>query len=333
MHACLGAGACRHWAGRTNRELTVREDRHLPSTNSREVVLLWGSLTTQDPGNIHATIDDLARDGVRVSCVSLSAEVKVLHTLTSRTGGQFSVALDEDHLRQSILDLVPPPPLESTVDGTGVTTSNGGSGAEDARQQGDWGELLCLGFPTRLAQGGHRTLCACHAKPRAKGYICARCGAQMCDVPTDCPVCGLTAILSTHLARSYHHLLPVPPYTPLRWSDVFGSATAVEAPGAVGAGTDADAGGGPGVAGRARARSGRAARETRCFSCHATFRSISFQEQEEEDAEAERMARETEDAKRYATSGRYACRRCHRRFCIECDTFVHDVLHVCPGCV
>jgi transcription initiation factor TFIIH subunit 2 len=31
-------------------------------------------------------------------------------------------------------------------------------------------------------------------------------------------------------------------------------------------------------------------------------------------------------------TGRYACEACGEHFCIECDTFVHETLHVCPGC-
>ena len=30
--------------------------------------------------------------------------------------------------------------------------------------------------------------------------------------------------------------------------------------------------------------------------------------------------------------GRYRCTDCLNDFCVECDVFVHDVLHCCPGC-
>jgi transcription initiation factor TFIIH subunit 2 len=30
--------------------------------------------------------------------------------------------------------------------------------------------------------------------------------------------------------------------------------------------------------------------------------------------------------------GRYACPAGAHDFCAECDVFVHDVLHCCPGC-
>ena len=30
--------------------------------------------------------------------------------------------------------------------------------------------------------------------------------------------------------------------------------------------------------------------------------------------------------------GRYRCTDCSNDFCTECDVFIHDVLHCCPGC-
>lgn len=33
-----------------------------------------------------------------------------------------------------------------------------------------------------------------------------------------------------------------------------------------------------------------------------------------------------------SNSGRYSCPRCHNQFCVDCDIFVHEVLHNCPGC-
>lgn len=238
--------------------------------------------------------------------------MKVLHSLTQQTGGYFGVALDEDHLRRLILDAVPPPALEQEPDLV-----------QDPEEDQGGAELLCLGFPTRLprAQRGKRTLCACHNKLRAAGYVCARCGAQLCDVPTDCAVCGLTAILSTHLARSYHHLLPVPPYQAVRWSALSSSSS-----------------------------SSSPKRKKKCMACHIPFPPMpSAHEQEQADAEVDQVEHDVANdqvvgdrsttkesitkQRVYATSGRYRCAGCKNEFCLECDTYVHDVLHVCPGCV
>ena len=44
-------------------------------------------------------------------------------------------------------------------------------------------------------------------------YICPRCYTRCIELPTQCSVCRLQLSSSTHLARSYHHLFPVPNYT------------------------------------------------------------------------------------------------------------------------
>lgn len=80
--------------------------------------------------------------------------------------------------------------------------------------------LLMMGFPSRtLAPGGAISFCACHSKPQREGYNCTRCSARVCRLPAECPACGLTLILSTHLARSYHHLFPLRNWVEVSWAD------------------------------------------------------------------------------------------------------------------
>ena len=205
---------------------------HLPSSNSREILLIFGSLTTCDPGNIHDTIDALAKDGVRVSVVSLAAELKVLKDLAKRTRGRFGVAMNEGHFRDLLFEAVPPPEVEMEDDAESraarkrqaVAARLNGEASEDEEDDDDahdGTDLLAMGFPTLLPQTAvsKASLCACHSRFKSTGYLCARCGAKLCDVPTDCPVCGLTAVMSTHLARSYHHLFPVTGFRALKWSE------------------------------------------------------------------------------------------------------------------
>jgi transcription initiation factor TFIIH subunit 2 len=80
--------------------------------------------------------------------------------------------------------------------------------------------LLMMGFPSRtLAPGGTTSYCACHSKPCREGYLCTRCGVKVCRLPSECPACGLTLILSTHLARSYHHLFPLRNWVEVPWAE------------------------------------------------------------------------------------------------------------------
>lgn len=188
---------------------------HLPSSNSREVLVIFGSLTTCDPSNIHDTISHLARDNVRVSMVCLAAEVKVCKDVCKKTGGKFGVALDESHFRDLVFEQVNPPEIEAKKkkkNRAGADEDDGGRGPPS-----EGVDLLQMGFPSRLATHAAPTLCACHSKLRSGGYICPRCSVKVCDVPTDCPVCGLTIVMSTHLARSYHHLFPVENYEAVSW--------------------------------------------------------------------------------------------------------------------
>lgn len=63
---------------------------HLPKHISREILILYGSLYTCDPGDIHSTISNLAHDGVRVHILGIGAQVKIAETITTATKGRFS---------------------------------------------------------------------------------------------------------------------------------------------------------------------------------------------------------------------------------------------------
>ena len=111
----------------------------------------------------------------------------------------YGVALNEEHFRELVMDITTPP----------VTYS---------QQHSPASALLMMGFPSRTVET-HASLCACHSKPSCGGYLCSRCGSKVCALPTECPACGLTLILSTHLARSYHHLFPLINWVEVSWQD------------------------------------------------------------------------------------------------------------------
>lgn len=54
-----------------------------------------------------------------------------------------------------------------------------------------------------------------HQKPLLTAYVCPRCGSRCCELPNECAVCGAMLILSSHLARSFHHLFPLPDFAPV----------------------------------------------------------------------------------------------------------------------
>ncbi|GLT97398.1 hypothetical protein SLE2022_149650 [Rubroshorea leprosula] len=74
-----------------------------------------------------------------------------------------------------------------------------------------------MGFPRRTEEGGSISICSCHKEAKVgAGYTCPRCKARACELPTECHICGLTLVSSPHLARSYHHLFPIPPFDEVR---------------------------------------------------------------------------------------------------------------------
>ncbi|KAI0686837.1 Ssl1-like-domain-containing protein [Cytidiella melzeri] len=240
---------------------------HLPTHSSREIIAVFGSLTTCDPGNIHDTLDECVKDRIRISLVALAAEMKICRELCDKTGGQFGVALNEGHFKDILFELIPPPAQRAVV------RASGGTGANPAA------DLMMMGFPTRLPVTSPPALCVCHSELKSEGFLCPRCSAKICDVPTDCDICGLMIVSSPHLARSYHHLFPVKAYQPVMTLD-----------------------------GTANPSSG-------CHACAILFKEMAA-------AAADGMS----------PLGRYRCPECTHDFCGDCDVFVHDVVHCCPGC-
>lgn len=179
---------------------------HAPSHGTREVLLVFGALHSSDPGDIHRTIDSLVADKIHASVIGLAAQVAVCSELVSKTnngdGSGYNVVLHEQHFRELMMAITTPP----------VTHEQTRSASS----------LLMMGFPSRTVEP-FPSLCACHSRPSRDGYLCSRCNTKVCGLPSECPSCGLTLILSTHLARSYHHLFPLVNWTEVPWSEAYRS--------------------------------------------------------------------------------------------------------------
>lgn len=108
--------------------------------------------------------------------------------------------MNEGHFKDLLFELIPPPAQRSA-------TRTAAPGASNPTA-----DLMMMGFPTRLPDTSPPALCVCHSELKSEGFLCPRCSSKVCDVPTDCDICGLMIVSSPHLARSYHHLFPVKPY-------------------------------------------------------------------------------------------------------------------------
>lgn len=179
---------------------------HLPSTSSLEVLVLFSSLTTTDPGSISKTLSALVTSRVRVSIIALAAELKICRTITERTDGRFGVALNEQHYRELVFEAVQAPATTAAggVAALGIRSAlDRAQRAQEGRGKPPPCDLMMMGFPTRLPARGARSLCACHGRLTQGGCLCPRCGSKVCEVPTDCEICGLMVVSSPHLARRW----------------------------------------------------------------------------------------------------------------------------------
>lgn len=95
-------------------------------------------MTTCDPGDIYETIDLLVQENIKVSIISLSAEVYICKAIAEKTGGNYGVCLNEDHFHDLIHLHCSPPPANAKMDTM----------------------LIRMGFPDRQDFSTYPSLCA-----------------------------------------------------------------------------------------------------------------------------------------------------------------------------
>ncbi|KAI8832999.1 Ssl1-like-domain-containing protein [Chytriomyces cf. hyalinus JEL632] len=262
-------------------EIARRSLLHVPSHGSREILILYSALMTCDPGNIFDTIESLKTDNIRVSIIGLSAEMQICKRVCKETKGIYSVVMNEGHLKEILGGHVAPPPIESDKSSSLA--------------------IIEMGFPSS-STFELPTLCANHKKPTQSGYMCPKCKTVVCDLPTDCPICSLTLVSSVLLARSYHHLFPVPTYKEVALASSYKS--------------------------------------THCRACQLPFpKSTDDDEKAAKSNSNLDLQQQLKVQERVLMghagvgSGRYECSSCKEHYCLECDLYAHEVLRNCAGCL
>jgi transcription initiation factor TFIIH subunit 2 len=264
---------------------------HTPKHGTREVLIILGALLTNDPGDINQSIAACVKDKIHVSIIGILARLKVCQDIVSRTNegdeSGYGVAIDQIHFRELLRATTAPPVVRS--------------GQEEIHAA----NLLMMGFPSRMEEE-YPSLCACHGELIRGGYICPRCKTKVCSLPQTCPACSLTLILSTHLARSYHHLFPLRNWVTVSWT-------------------------------RAKEMG-----STQCKGCLRPFPPVpedfEMDDQQnggraaEKDAYGAVVAPKDHSLDAASESSRYECENCHFHFCVDCDIFCHETLFNCPGC-
>jgi transcription initiation factor TFIIH subunit 2 len=145
-------------------------------------------------------------------------------------------------------------------------------------------------------------------------------------------VCGLPLISSPHLARSYHHLFPVPAFEEVTQKTLLQLAAAAADGGSSSGGDGSNAvpwyepgdtdpvaadddGGGINVGAGGQAG-------LYCYGCLKPLMGSS----------SSSSSSGVPTAAQQQTSIVLRCGQCRHLFCYDCDAFVHESLHNCPGC-
>lgn len=121
-----------------------------------------------------------------ISCISLSAKLKIVQQICDETNGDYFCILDSNHFKLCLNTFITPKTLTNELNNSFVQ----------------------MGFPV-ISITENQSLCCCHDKLINQGYICPRCSSVVCEIPKECPICLLSLVSAPSLARSYHHLFPV----------------------------------------------------------------------------------------------------------------------------
>ncbi|KAI6230778.1 General transcription factor IIH subunit [Aphelenchoides fujianensis] len=167
--------------------MALQDLQNQPNYASREIIVVMGSLSTIDPGNIYSTFEVLKRHKIRCSVIGLTAEVFACKKMCQTTGGRYDVVMDTTHFRNIFDDHMRPVVLA-----------------------GDTGsDLIPVCFPTREAVFAPPA-CNCHRDDFSQleqTFVCQQCGANFCSTPTECTVCSILLITAPQLARAFQHLV------------------------------------------------------------------------------------------------------------------------------
>ena len=339
-------------------EVAGRSLGHMPKYGSREVVVIMGALATCDPG--HVLVDTLPRlkaASIRVSTVALQAEVHVCRRLADETGGVMGVCLSRGHLQDLILGQCTPPPARPEEEGGRRKCDFVRMGFPSQRTE-DVPSLVHAGSTRVNSSDAHRALLL------RTGYVCPRCRAKTSELPADCAVCGLKLVLAPHLARSFHHLFPVPPFAEVAeevevanaisaesdktasfTADIIGSAP----PSCVA--SDADVTSSSDTTFEVVSGSNSTATVVKidakllvsstecdrcCFGClkviGAHRPTTTAGDNNKKSKTPQSVVVEDPNAPRPEPL-RFQCPDCRYLFCADCDAYLHETLHNCPGCL
>jgi len=298
--------------------LAIATLKHVPQYGSREILIVYSSMTSCDAGDIFSTIEEVKKVKIKCSVICLSAEVYICRRLAEETGGNFSVALDMLHFTELLMQHTTPLPekkLKSNKvslkrDARGKAVTNGPEADEEGE---NYTEFIYMGFPSRtfdtfpmLAYDGTGEVVV-----TSTSYLCPRCGARVAEIPTKCSVCSLQLNSSSHIARSHHHLFPVPLFIESSLENTTNDKDSLNC--------NEDK--------KAITLDNKTPKAAICYGCQEVL----TQEIGSDSGGIKNTAGQV-SGNNGGNKMTLKCPRCQNIFCVECDIFIHDSLHNCPGC-
>jgi transcription initiation factor TFIIH subunit 2 len=321
-------------------EVAGRSLGHMPQHGSREILVIVGALSTCDPGDV--LVDSLPRllnAGIRVNCLAMCAEMHICRKISESSGGVMGVALDGNHLKDLLMNFIAPPPaLKNNDNDRGADTNTC--------------TFVAMGFPTRTTEDVPTLIHTVSSTGSGSvtrenklffgrtAYVCPRCKAKASELPCDCAVCGLKLVLAPHLARSFHHLFPVPPFTEvLEETEIekskekttyipevtSSSCYSFDPPAKLGYKMNTET---KEVQIDSSLFFSTKDCDRVCFSC---LKKIGLHEIMNNSRRKGKSSKQSTGGE--AESLRFQCPDCSNIFCSDCDEYLHGTLHNCPGCL
>ena len=190
--------------------------------------------------------------------------------------------------------------------------------------------MVRVGFPELVEE--REGICSCHRVLSPRAFVCPLCGTRTCEIPSVCAVCAIQLVSAPALARSYHHLFPVPRFVAVPSA----SAPGVGPAAAPAAGEAAGARAAPPAGGVALAPAIAASSPSSSSSAAAPLSSPQPPRQLQDQPprllwDASAHCRACLDALG-PDEPRLVCPQCGIAVCGACDELIHDTIHSCPGC-
>lgn len=156
--------------------LSISHLKNLPDYYSKEIFFIHENMTFCDPEDPRS----LDFNNIKLSIISINAEVYICHHLSAKTNGIYQVINDKIDLNKIMNDFAK---LSSR-------------GNHESKR-----ELILIGFPIKT--NSKIGFCSCHLSPVTEnGYICPNCHSKICSVPVSCPVCRLNLVNPLQIVRA-----------------------------------------------------------------------------------------------------------------------------------